>query len=205
MTGIFDEMKCQNIVDIVKQLSQLNTEEHQNNNYNGVEGHKELLTCNSTINYLIFTMNVYVHAHVCVCVCMCMCVRMCVRVCVHVCEHAWMGACMHACVSLFSYLCMYPLHKQMKNFRGTRTRVLGYTQPVLQTPERKFNLNILTNFLIIMDTWNKTTFPRNIPVPLKNRNRMETIIMGSFKIASLTSINPKWVNFTWTYLTWPEI
>ena len=50
MTGIFDEMKCQNIVDIVKQLSQLNTEEHQNNNYNGVEGHKELLTCSSTIN-----------------------------------------------------------------------------------------------------------------------------------------------------------
>ena len=43
MTGIFDEMKCQNIVDIVKQLSQLYTEEHQNNNYNGVEGHKELL------------------------------------------------------------------------------------------------------------------------------------------------------------------
>ena len=64
MTDIFDEMKCQNIVDIVKQLSQLNTEEHQNNNYNGVEGHKELLTCSSTINYLIFTMNAYVHAHV---------------------------------------------------------------------------------------------------------------------------------------------
>ena len=43
MTGIFDEMKCQNIVDIVKHLSQLNTEEHQNNNYNGVEGWSFLL------------------------------------------------------------------------------------------------------------------------------------------------------------------
>ena len=109
MTGIFDEMKCQNIVDIVKQLSQLNTEEHQNNNYNGVEGHRaSYLRLNNKLPYFYNE-----------CVCACTCARACV--CVYMC----MCACMHVCLSLFSYLCMYPLHKQMKNFCGTRTRVLG--------------------------------------------------------------------------------
>ena len=89
MTGIFDEMKCQNIVDIVKQLSQLNTKEHQ-------KGHKELLTCSSTINYLIFTMNAYVHAHA----------RACVHVCVRACMRGWVRACMRVYLCFHIYACI---------------------------------------------------------------------------------------------------